>query len=152
MSEIRSQSQRPSVDPRTAKAGALRAWGDALMAAQHPPEAIGPYQQAVDSFPGWVDGFLALAKAQEAVNDLPAAAAAYRHLLELNPRVKVLFSSGYSVSVRTSATLEKGGCGFLQKRASRYRLFALQVPRIDPNRAGDSDDEPDLRYLVLRFQ
>jgi len=39
----------------------------------------------------------------------------YRHLLELNPNIRVLFSSGYSVSGRTAATLEKGGCGFLQK-------------------------------------
>ena len=47
---------------------------------------------------------------------------AYRHLLELNPNVRVLFSSGYSVSVRTAATLEQGGCGFLQKPFDMHKL------------------------------
>lgn len=46
----------------------------------------------------------------------------YRHLLELNPTVRVLFSSGYSVSVRTAATLEQGGCSFLQKPFDMQQL------------------------------
>ncbi|NJN97092.1 MAG: hypothetical protein HC875_24870 [Anaerolineales bacterium] len=54
-------------DPRTARAAALRAWGDALVAAGQPEAAIEPYQTAVDSFPGWVSGLLALAETQEMV-------------------------------------------------------------------------------------
>jgi tetratricopeptide (TPR) repeat protein len=65
-------------DPRTARAGALRALGDALLAAGQPQAAVERYQTAVDIFPGWVDGFLALAEAQEAAGNLPAAAEAWR--------------------------------------------------------------------------
>ena len=73
-------------DPRTAKAGALRAWGDALVAAGRPEEAIEPYQTAVDIFPGWVSGYVALAETQEAVGNLPAAAEAYRQAVAFNPK------------------------------------------------------------------
>ncbi|MEW5961706.1 MAG: glycosyltransferase family 39 protein, partial [Chloroflexota bacterium] len=65
-------------DPRTARAAALRALGDALAAAGRPQEALGPYQTAVDIFPGWVNGFLALAETQERVGNIPAAVEAYR--------------------------------------------------------------------------
>jgi tetratricopeptide (TPR) repeat protein len=71
-------------DPRTAKAAALRAWGDTLVAAGRPEEAIEPYQTAVDIFPGWVSGYLALAETQEAVGNLPAAAEAYRQAVAFN--------------------------------------------------------------------
>lgn len=71
-------------DPRTAKAGALRAWGDALVAAGRPQEAVGPYQTAVDIFPGWVNGYLALAETQEAIGNLQAAAEAYRQAAAYN--------------------------------------------------------------------
>jgi tetratricopeptide (TPR) repeat protein len=71
-------------DPRTAQAAALRAWGDALVAAGRPPEALEPYQQAVDIFPGWVSGFIALAEAQELTGNLPAAAEAYRQAVHFN--------------------------------------------------------------------
>ncbi|MBE7553376.1 MAG: glycosyltransferase family 39 protein [Anaerolineales bacterium] len=71
-------------DPRTAKAGALRALGDALVAASRPKEAIAPYQTAVDIFPGWVDGFVVLAETQEAVGNLPEAAEAYQQAVAYN--------------------------------------------------------------------
>ncbi|MBI1881517.1 MAG: hypothetical protein HYR94_25330 [Chloroflexi bacterium] len=71
-------------DPRTAKAAALRALGDALVAAGRPAEAIEPYQTAVNIFPGWVSGFLALAETQEAIGNLPAAAEAYRQAVAYN--------------------------------------------------------------------
>jgi hypothetical protein len=71
-------------DPRTAQAAALRAWGDALVAAGRPDEALEPYQTAVDIFPGWVNGFIALAETQEAVGNLPAAAEAYRQAVAFN--------------------------------------------------------------------
>jgi tetratricopeptide (TPR) repeat protein len=71
-------------DPRTARAAALRAWGDALVAAGRPEAALEPYQTAVDIFPGWVSGFMALAKTQEAVGNLPAAAEAYRQAVAFN--------------------------------------------------------------------
>jgi len=71
-------------DPRTAQAAALRAWGDALVAAGRPTEALGPYQRAVDIFPGWVNGFIALAEAQELAGNLPAAAEAYRQAVHFN--------------------------------------------------------------------
>jgi tetratricopeptide (TPR) repeat protein len=71
-------------DPRTAKAAALRAWGDALVAAGRPEEALRAYQQAVELFPGWVSGFLALAETQELVGNLAAAAAAYRQAVAFN--------------------------------------------------------------------
>jgi tetratricopeptide (TPR) repeat protein len=71
-------------DPRTARAAALRAWGDALMAAGRPEEALVPYQTAVDIFPGWVSGFIALAEAHEAVGNLPAAVEAYRQAVAFN--------------------------------------------------------------------
>jgi uncharacterized membrane protein len=71
-------------DPRTAKAAALRALGDALVAAGRSQEAIEPYQTAVDIFPGWVSGFLALAETQEAVGNFPAAAEAYRQAVAYN--------------------------------------------------------------------
>ncbi len=71
-------------DPRTAKAAALRAWGDALVAADRPEEALEAYQQAVELFPGWVNGFLALAETQELVGNLAAAAAAYRQAVAFN--------------------------------------------------------------------
>jgi tetratricopeptide (TPR) repeat protein len=65
-------------DPRTAKAAALRALGDTFMAAQRPAEAVEPYRTAVIIFPGWSDGFIALAEAYEATGNLPAAAEAYQ--------------------------------------------------------------------------
>ncbi len=71
-------------DPRTAKAAALRALGDALVAAGRPQEAVEPYQTAVDIFPGWVSGYLALAETQEAVGNLAAAAEAYRQAVTYN--------------------------------------------------------------------
>jgi tetratricopeptide (TPR) repeat protein len=71
-------------DPRTAKAAALRALGDALVAAGRPKEAIAPYQAAVDIFPGWVDGFVVLAETQEAVGNLPEAAEAYQQAVAYN--------------------------------------------------------------------
>jgi hypothetical protein len=71
-------------DPRTAKTAALRALGDALVAAGRPKEAIVPYQTAVDIFPGWVEGFLVLGETQEAVGNLPAAAQAYQQAVAYN--------------------------------------------------------------------
>jgi tetratricopeptide (TPR) repeat protein len=71
-------------DPRTARAAALRALGDTLVAAGRPVEALAPYQIAVDSFPGWVSGYLVLAKTLETVGDLPAAAAAYQQAVLYN--------------------------------------------------------------------
>lgn len=71
-------------DPRTAQAAALRAWGDTLVAAGRPQEALEPYQRAVDIFPGWVSGFIALAETQEAVGNLAAAAEAYRQAVAFN--------------------------------------------------------------------
>lgn len=71
-------------DPRTAKAAALRAWGDTLMAAGRPTEAITPYQTAVDTFPGWVNGFIALAEAYEQTGNLPAAAENYQKAVLFN--------------------------------------------------------------------
>ncbi len=71
-------------DPRTARAAALKALGDALLAAGRPAEAIGPYQTAVDIFPGWVNGYLALAEALEATGDLPGAARAYQQAVDYN--------------------------------------------------------------------
>ena len=54
------------------------------MAAGRPKEALQPYQKAVDIFPGWVNGFIALAEAHEAVGNLPDAAAAYRQAVAFN--------------------------------------------------------------------
>jgi uncharacterized membrane protein len=71
-------------DPRTAQAAALRAWGDTLVAAGRPEEALNPYQTAVEIFPGWVNGFVALAEAQEKVGNLPAAAKAYHQAVAFN--------------------------------------------------------------------
>jgi tetratricopeptide (TPR) repeat protein len=71
-------------DPRTAQAAALRAWGDALMAAGQPQEATVPYQTAVNIFPGWADGFIALAEAHQATGNLPAAAKAYQQAVSFN--------------------------------------------------------------------
>jgi tetratricopeptide (TPR) repeat protein len=71
-------------DPRTARAAALLAWGDVLVAAGRPEEALAPYQTAVDIFPGWVNGFIALAETQEAVGNLAAAAGAYRQAVAHN--------------------------------------------------------------------
>jgi tetratricopeptide (TPR) repeat protein len=71
-------------DPRTARAAALRAQGDTLMAAGRPEEALSAYQTAVESFPGWVSGFVALAEANQAAGDLPAAAKAYRNAVKFN--------------------------------------------------------------------
>ncbi len=71
-------------DPRTAKAGALRAYGDALVAAGQLEAAIEPYRTAVEIFPGWVNGYLTLAETYEAVGNLPAAAEAYRQAVAYN--------------------------------------------------------------------
>ena len=71
-------------DPRTAQAVALRALGDSLVAAGRSQEAIDAYQTAVDIFPGWVNGYLALAETQEAVGNLPAAAQAYGQAVSFN--------------------------------------------------------------------
>jgi tetratricopeptide (TPR) repeat protein len=71
-------------DPRTAQAVALRAWADALVAAGKPEEAVAAYQRAVDIFPGWVNGYLALAEAQEGLGNLPAAAKAYQQAVTFN--------------------------------------------------------------------
>jgi hypothetical protein len=73
-------------DPRTARAAALRALGDTLVAAGRPEEALEPYQIAVDIFPGWVNGFIALAEAHEMVGNLPAAAEAYRQAVAFKPQ------------------------------------------------------------------
>jgi hypothetical protein len=71
-------------DPRTAQAGALRALGDTYLAAGQPVEAIEAYQRAVDIFPGWVNGFLALAEAHASVGNLPETAAAYHNAVTFN--------------------------------------------------------------------
>jgi len=71
-------------DPRTARAAALRALGDTLVAARRLPKAVTAYQTAVDIFPGWVGGFLALAQTQEKLGNLPAAAEAYRQAVAFN--------------------------------------------------------------------
>jgi tetratricopeptide (TPR) repeat protein len=71
-------------DPRTARAAALLAWGDALVAAGRPEEALAPYQTAVDIFPGWVNGLIALAETLEAVGNLAAAADTYRQAVAFN--------------------------------------------------------------------
>ncbi len=71
-------------DPRTAQAGALRALGDALVAAGHPEEALEPYQTAVAILPGWVNGFIALAETYETVGNLQAAAEVYRQAVTFN--------------------------------------------------------------------
>ncbi len=73
-------------DPRTARAAALQALGDTLVAAGRAEEALIPYQTAVDIFPGWPDGFIALAETQEAVGNLPAATEAYRQAVIYNPK------------------------------------------------------------------
>jgi tetratricopeptide (TPR) repeat protein len=75
-----------SPDPRTAQAAALRAWGDTLMAAGRPAKALIPYQTAVDIFPGWVSGFIALAEAHEAIGNLAQAAQAYQQAVAFNPK------------------------------------------------------------------
>ncbi len=72
-------------DPRTARAAALRAYGDTLVAANRPQEAIEPYQIAVDIFPGWTGGFVALAEAQVLVGNAPAAVKAYQQAVIYNP-------------------------------------------------------------------
>ncbi len=71
-------------DPRTARAAALRALGDTLMASGQPAKALDPYQTAVDIFPGWVGGFIALAEAHEATGNAPAAVDAYRQAVAFN--------------------------------------------------------------------
>ncbi|MBN1219128.1 MAG: hypothetical protein JXM69_09375 [Anaerolineae bacterium] len=71
-------------DPRTARAAALRAWGDGLVAAGRPEEALEPYQTAVDIFPGWVDGLITLAQTQQALGNFPAAAQTYRQAVAFN--------------------------------------------------------------------
>ncbi|MCB0214692.1 MAG: hypothetical protein KDJ52_35460, partial [Anaerolineae bacterium] len=71
-------------DPRTARAAALLALGDTLMAAGQPEAALEPYQIAVDIFPGWVNGFLALAEAHQAAGNVPAAVEAYRQAVAFN--------------------------------------------------------------------
>lgn len=71
-------------DPRTAQAVALRALGDTWLAAGRPQEALAAYQRAVDIFPGWVNGYLALAETQEAVGNLAAAAQAYQQAVAFN--------------------------------------------------------------------
>jgi len=73
-------------DPRTAKAAALRALGDALVADNRLSEAVTAYQTAVDIFPGWVDGFLALAETQEKMGHLESAAKAYRQAVAFNSK------------------------------------------------------------------
>lgn len=73
-------------DPRTARAAALRALGDVLMAADQPQAAIVAYQEAVDIFPGWVNGFIALAEAHQASGNLPAAVGAYQQAVTFNLR------------------------------------------------------------------
>ncbi len=71
-------------DPRTARAAALRSLGDTLVAAHRLPEAVDAYQTAIDIFPGWVGGFLALAETQEMQGNWPAAAEAYRQAVIFN--------------------------------------------------------------------
>ncbi len=71
-------------DPRTARAAALRAWGDTLVAAGRPAEAIAAYQTAVDIFPGWVNGFIALAEAHEITGNVPNAVEAYQQAVNFN--------------------------------------------------------------------
>lgn len=71
-------------DPRTARAAALRALGDTLVAAGRLQEALAAYQTAVDIFPGWVSGFIVLAETQEAVGNMQAAAEAYRQAVNFN--------------------------------------------------------------------
>jgi uncharacterized membrane protein len=99
-------------DPRTARAGALRALGDAWLAAGQAQAAVEPYQTAVDIFPGWVDGFIALAEAQEAAGNLPAAAEAYRQA--------VAFKSDWQGTAAAEATalVEAGRWG---EAIARYK-------------------------------
>lgn len=83
-------------DPRTAKAAALKALGDTLVAAGRTQEAIEPYQTAVTIFPGWVNGFVALAETQEAAGNPQGAAEAYRQA--------VLFNSAWQGAAADEAT------------------------------------------------
>ena len=46
--------------------------------------ALAAYQRAVAIFPGWVNGYLALAETQEAVGNLAAAAQAYQQAVAFN--------------------------------------------------------------------
>ncbi len=71
-------------DPRTAQAVALKALGDSYIAINQPQEALGPYQQAVEIFPGWVNGYLSLAETQEALGDFPGAAKSYQQAVAFN--------------------------------------------------------------------
>ena len=71
-------------DPRTAQAAALRSLGDTRLAAGQPEQAVPIYQRAVDIFPGWVSGFIALAEAHEATGNLPDAARAYQQAVRFN--------------------------------------------------------------------
>jgi len=73
-------------DPRTARASALRALGDTLISANRLAEAVTAYQTAVKIFPGWVDGFLALAETEEQLGHLEAAAKAYQQAVAFNPK------------------------------------------------------------------
>ena len=71
-------------DPRTAQAAALRSLGDTRLAAGQTEQAVPIYQRAIDIFPGWVSGFIALAEAHEATGNLPDAARAYQQAVRFN--------------------------------------------------------------------
>lgn len=73
-----------SPDPRTAQALALRALGDALRAADNPAEAAVAYQQAVDLYPGWVNGYVVLGQTYELLGNAKGAAQAYQQAIRFN--------------------------------------------------------------------
>jgi uncharacterized protein (TIRG00374 family) len=108
-------------DPRTAQAAALRAWGDTLMAAGRPEEALAPYRQAVDIFPGWTSGFIALAEAHEAVGNVPDAVEAYRQAVAFN-LLRIVISISLLILIFNSLQFDI----FLEvlKRANPWFLLA----------------------------
>jgi PAS domain S-box-containing protein len=67
----------------------------------------------------------------------------YDNLKQINPDIKVLLSSGYSISGQAAEILERGCDGFIQK-PFKLRQLSVKIREIlDKNRASTRSSEPD---------
>ncbi len=62
---------------------------------------------------------------------------AFRQLREINPAVRILIATGFSLSAETEGLLAQGACGFIQKPFRRELLLRKVAECLEPPAGGD---------------